>query len=71
MEYVAVSSSTVSAIGYDEASNTLGVRFLNGTEYHYFGVPQDVFEAMRSAPSVGRFFDQNIKKAGYSYARIA
>jgi hypothetical protein len=71
MEYVAVSSSTVSAVGYDEASNTLGVRFLNGTEYHYFGVPQDVFESMRSAPSVGRFLDHNIKKAGYSYARIA
>jgi hypothetical protein len=71
VEYVSVSSSTISAIGYEEASNALGVRFHNGTEYHYFGVPQDVFEAMRSAPSVGRFFDQNIKKAGYGYARVA
>jgi KTSC domain-containing protein len=71
MEYVSVSSSTISAIGYEEASNTLGVRFHNGTEYHYFGVPQDVLEAMRSAPSVGRFFDHNIKKAGYGYARVA
>lgn len=71
MEYVSVSSSTISAVGYDDALNTLAVRFHNGTEYHYFGVPQDVFEAMRSAPSVGRFFDQNIKKAGYGYARVA
>lgn len=71
MEYVSVSSSTISSIAYDEASNTLGVRFHNGAEYHYFGVPQDVFESMRSAPSVGRFLDQNIKKAGYGYARVA
>jgi hypothetical protein len=71
MEYVSVSSSTVSALGYDEASNTLGIRFHNGTEYHYFGVPQDVFETMRSSPSVGHFLDQNIKKAGYAYARVA
>ena len=68
---MSVSSSTIGAIGYDEVSNTLGVRFHNGTEYHYFGVPQELFESMRSAPSVGRFFDQNIKKAGYGYARVA
>lgn len=71
MDYVPVSSTTISAVGYDEASNILGVRFHNGSEYHYFGVPQDVFESMRSAPSVGRFLDQNIKKAGYGYARVA
>jgi hypothetical protein len=71
MEYEAVSSSTVSAVAYDEASNTLGVRFLNGSEYHYFGVPQAVFEGLRSAPSVGRFLDQNIKKPGYAYTRVA
>ena len=70
MEYVSVSSSSISAIGYEEASNTLAVRFHNGTEYHYFGVPQEVFESMRQAPSVGRFHDQNIKKAGYGYARV-
>jgi len=71
MDYVPVSSTTVAAIGYEEATNTLGVRFQSGMEYHYFGVPVEVFEAMRSAPSAGRFLDQNIKKAGYSYARIA
>lgn len=70
MEYTPVSSSTVSAVGYDETSNTLGVRFNNGSEYHYFGVPQDVFESLRSASSVGQFLDQNIKKPGYAYARV-
>jgi hypothetical protein len=71
MDYQSVSSSTVSAVGYDDATNTLGVRFQNGTEYQYFGVPQDVFEGLRSASSVGRYFDQYVKKAGYSYSRVA
>lgn len=40
MEYVAVRSSTVGAVGYDGAAKVLGVQFLNGSEYHYFSVPQ-------------------------------
>lgn len=71
MEYVSVSSSNVAAVGYDASTNTLGVRFLNGSEYHYIGVPQEVFEELKSAPSVGRYFDQHVKKAGYQYSRVA
>lgn len=71
MDYTPVSSSTVSAVGYDQSSSTLGVRFLNGSEYHYYGVPESVFDGLRSAASIGRYLDQNVKKAGYSYSRVA
>jgi hypothetical protein len=71
MDYVPVSSKTVSAVGYDDASNTLGVRFQNGSEYHYFGVPREVFEGLQSASSVGSYLDQSVKKAGYPFSRIA
>lgn len=71
MDYVSVSSSTVSAVGYEVETTTLGVRFHNGTEYHYFAVPQEVFDGLRCASSVGRYLDQNVKKAGYGYARVA
>jgi hypothetical protein len=71
MEYFSVSSSSVSAVGYDENSNTLGVRFLNGSEYHYYGVPEGIFAGLRSASSVGAYLDQFVKKAGYSYSRVA
>jgi hypothetical protein len=71
MEYVSVSSSNVAAVGYDDATNTLGVRFLNGSEYHYFGVPRDVYDALRGASSVGTYFNANVKKAGYGYAQIS
>jgi hypothetical protein len=70
MDYVQVSSSNVAAVGYDDDTNTLGVRFLNGTEYHYLNVPKDVFEGLKSASSVGTYLNQYIKKGGYSYSRV-
>jgi hypothetical protein len=71
MEYLPVSSTTVTAIGYDGESNTLGVRYLKGGEYHYYAVPQDVFDGLRNASSIGSYLDQYVKKAGYAYARVA
>lgn len=70
MDYVNVSSSNVAAVGYDEETSTLGVKFLNGSEYHYSGVPKSVYEGLLSAASVGGYFDQNVKKAGYGYVRV-
>jgi hypothetical protein len=70
MDYIPVSSTTVSAVGYDRETNTLGVRFQNGTEYHYFGVPEEIFVGLQSAGSVGSYFDQCVKKPGYAYTRV-
>ena len=70
MEYFSVSSSNVAAVGYESGTNTLGVRFHDGSEYHYFGVPEEVFDGLRTASSVGSYLDQNVKKAGYSYTKV-
>ena len=71
MDYVPVTSSNVAAVAFDPDTNTLGVRFLNGSEYHYFGVPEEVFEALKSASSVGSYLNAAIKKAGYGYQRVS
>lgn len=70
MDYIPVSSTTISAVAYDSETNTLGIRFQNGSEYHYFGVPEELFVGLRSAASVGTYFDQYIKKPGYPYSRV-
>lgn len=70
MDYVSVSSSHVAAVGYESETSTLGVRFLDGSEYHYFGVPEDIFAGVQSAASVGTYLDQYVKKAGYSYSKV-
>jgi hypothetical protein len=58
-----VSSSSIASIGFDDDSETLEIEFVSGTVYRYLGVSQDVFEAFRTAPSKGTFFNAHIKDA--------
>ena len=69
VEMIDVSSSNVQSIGYDEATQTLYVRFLNNALYIYKGVPSFEFDGLRDAPSVGSYLHRNIKNA-YPYERI-
>jgi len=70
MEMISVSSSNLSAIGYDYDSATLRIQFLNGGIYDYQGVSSDVYEGLVGAGSKGQYFDQFIKKGGYPFAKI-
>jgi hypothetical protein len=65
-----VSSSNVAEVGYLAAENTLGVRFLNGSEYHYFGVDEDTFHSLESAGSPGGFMHAYIKGT-FPYERVS
>lgn len=56
-----VSSSNVSAIGYDAESQTLRVQFKNGGRYDYAEVEKEEFDDLRDAPSIGRHLNQAIK----------
>ena len=69
IEMLAVSSSNVESIGYDETTQTLQVRFLSGGIYIYKNVPLMEFECLRAAPSIGGYLNRNIKGA-YAYEKI-
>lgn len=57
-----VSSSQISEIGHDPASNTLAVRSKHGgTLYHYKGVSAEKFEQFKTSESIGSFLGKNIK----------
>ena len=70
MERHSVVSSNISAVGYDVASQTLEVEFLNGSRYQYFGVPSHLHEQMMRESSKGQFLNYYIKNA-YPYSRVA
>lgn len=61
MNLIEVKSSNISKVGYDPDSQTLGVQFLGGNIYHYFGVPAEVHQEMMATDSKGKFFAANIK----------
>ena len=70
MERQSVSSSNIASIGYAESSNILEVEFNHGGTYQYFDVPQHEYQALMNADSKGKYFDANIKKGGYRYAKL-
>lgn len=65
-----VESSNIEAIGYDAASQRMGVRFKRGAEYHYEGVPPKVAESILTAKSVGSAVHANLVKGEFKYARV-
>lgn len=56
-----VDSSSLNSLGYDARKRLLEVEFRNGGVYRYLDVPQDEFEALKGADSVGRHLNQEIK----------
>ncbi len=67
MEMQPVSSSNVAAVGFESSdpenseTGTLRVEFKSGSTYDYQNVPQSTFDALVSAESVGRAFNQLVK----------
>jgi len=69
MNRITLDSRTVASAGYDEPSATMEVEFVEGRVYRYFVVPRSVFDALLTADSVGRFFQEHIRDV-YPFERI-
>ena len=70
MERVAVESSNILSVGYDEALSVLEVEFKGGSVYQYSGVPKEIAMGLIEAESPGKYFAENIRAEGYAYARV-
>ena len=68
-EMIPVSSSNLSAVGYDATTKQLFIRFTTST-YVYSGVPASIYHGLMSASSHGQYHAQFIKHA-FPYRRIA
>ena len=55
-------STCFSRVGYDARNQVLIVVFRDsGAEYHYYDVPEDVWESFYDSASLGKYFNANIK----------
>ncbi len=54
-------SSAIRNFLYDQAKRQLWVTFVTGRRYVYDEVPPEIFEAFRTAPSRGAFFNHEIR----------
>ena len=66
-----VASSNLAAVGYDSSQAELFVAFNTGTLYCYFHVPVVVYRGLMTASSHGSYFNYYVRRAGYSYVRLA
>lgn len=62
-------STCFSRVGYDSRNNVLIVVFRDsGAEYHYYDVPEDVWESFYDSASLGKYFNREIK-GNYEYEK--
>lgn len=64
-----VESEAISDIDYDEERAKLFVRFIDGDQYVYVGVPGEVHRSFVDAESKGRFFANEIR-GQYPYNKL-
>ena len=60
-----VESSNIHSIAYDDKTETLCVRFLNGGLYSYPDVSNDLYVSLVHAESVGKYFARYVKVLPY------
>lgn len=68
MQMLPVISSNLEAVGYNNTTRILRIRFHSGT-YDYFDVPFSIYNALMNAPSKGEYHHMYIKN-NYRYKRI-
>jgi len=55
-------SNVIKSFDYDEPTQTLRVEFNNGSIYQYHDVPDRVYQELKIAPSVGQYFNAQIRE---------
>lgn len=61
MKRIAVRSSSVKSLGYDEERQVLELEFHSGAVYQYFSVPPIDYARLLDGRSIGRFINACIK----------
>jgi hypothetical protein len=62
MRAARLSSRLIARIAYDEEERSLSIWFRETGRYIYSDVPTAIYEALRKAPSAGRFYNECIKR---------
>ena len=70
MKMIPVDSTAIQSVGYDENARVLYVEFDSRKVYKYFDVDASVYGELRSAASVGKYFEREIRKKGYRFEEV-
>lgn len=62
-----VESSAISNVKYNSENGLMSITFIQGREYDYPNVPLKEYYNLIAAESVGRYFNQHIKKYSLNF----
>jgi hypothetical protein len=66
-----VDSTCLTVVAYDEPNSTLDLTFAKeGAIYRYNGVDYRMYRRLMTAWSKGKFFNNYIRNANYSYTKL-
>ena len=65
-----VPSRDIAIVGYDPENLILEITFRGGGVYQYAGVMESIYNNLMNAPSLGTYFNKNIKDS-YQATKIA
>lgn len=54
-------SSFITNVSWDTQSESLLIQFVSGTTWVYYSVSQDIYNRLIKSPSVGEYFNKNIR----------
>lgn len=69
MKRTHVNSTSIRSIGYDEATKTLEVKFIDDDVYQYFNVPGETYQELLTAGSIGAYLNTEIK-GKFEYRKV-
>lgn len=61
MDMTEVESSNVHSVGHDPETDTLHVRFKDGSLYEYTNVPAEVHQELMDSDSKGKYVAESLK----------
>jgi len=61
MEMIRVSSDAISAVGYDQETRRMRIRFTSGNSYDFCRVPLEIYERLMRSSSKGSFYNDHIR----------
>jgi len=64
-------SSRINGMTYDTDKQELKVTFKRGGEYVYFDVSEEIYNALKTAPSIGKAFNDLVVNAGVIYQKLS
>ena len=66
---IPVVSTLLASVAYDRVGSILELEFRDGAIYHYFVVPETIYQALLIAESKGAYFNHRIRNH-FSHRRI-